>query len=201
MKMERTWIQDTLSVREERNIEIIRFAFGCKESWWRAFNSIFQCFFISLIQESTFIIWKLYKKPYESISTCTTRETEPSLPNIMRKLHLLWKFAFYLRLTLLSYSKSILSLFTHKSHDAAEHGHSSMMFGICSVHDLLLLLPSYHLLSNHITNFFTLGSNVSLILFKYSQKYEVFLHFDLRNCEDNISYFYEMNSLSSLFPS
>ena len=122
MKMERTWIQDTLSVREERNIEIIRFAFGCKESWWRAFNSIFQCFFISLIQESTFIIWKLYKKPYESISTCTTRETEPSLPNIMRKLHLLWKFAFYLRFTLLSYSKSILSLFTHKSHDAAEHG-------------------------------------------------------------------------------
>ena len=92
----------------------------------------------------------------------------------------------------ISYSKSILSLFTHKSHDAAEHGHSSMMFGICSVHDLLLLLPSYHLLSNHITNFFTLGSNVSLILFKYSQKYEVFLHFDLRNCEDNISYFYEM---------
>ena len=53
MKMERTWIQDTLSVREERNIEIIRFAFGCKESWWRAFNSIFQCFFISQIQEST----------------------------------------------------------------------------------------------------------------------------------------------------
>ena len=104
----------------------------------------------------------------------------------MRKLHLLWKFAFYLRFTftLLSYSKSILSQFTHKSHATERGGHSSTMFGFCSVNDLLLLLPLYHLLSNHITNFFTLGSNVSLILFKYSQKYEVFLHFDLRNCED-----------------
>jgi len=165
MRMERTWIQDTLS-------------------------------------ESTYIIWKLYKKPYESIFTCTTRETESSLPNIMRKLHLLWKFAFYLRFiftfTLLSYSKSILSQFTHKSHATERGGHSSTMFGFCSVNDLLLLLPLYHLLSNHITNFFTLGSNVSLILFKYSQKYEVFLHFDLRNC-----YFHEksaeINSITTIY--